>query len=89
MADRDFLRQLAGYSLTTAEIIYRMPDYPKILQTFVWQDYDMHPAYPKLIGFLNFWTGNIDGDLYRIRVAHANLIKPREFDYRSGELRLH
>ena len=61
MADRDFLHQLAGYSLTTAEIIYRMPDHPKLLQTFVWQDYDIHPRFPKLQGFLDFWSGNIEG----------------------------
>ena len=89
MVDRDFLRQLTGYSLTTAEIIYRMPDHPALLQTFVWQDYDVHPRFPKLKEFLEFWSGNIEGALYQIRVAHAGLIKPREFQFRAGELLLH
>lgn len=89
MADRDFLDQLAGYSLTTAEILYRLPDHPGLLQTFVWQDYDIHPRFPRLMGFLNFWSGNIDGCLFRIRVAHAKLIQPREFAFRDGELTLH
>lgn len=89
MADRDFLRLLAGYSLTTAEIIYRMPDHPGLLQTFVWQDYDLHPIFPKLKGFLDFWSGNIDGSLFKIRVAHVKLIKPRDFEFRAGELTLH
>ncbi len=89
MADRDFLRLIAGYSLTTAEIIYRMPDHPGLLQTFVWQDYDLHPVFPKLKGFLDFWSGNIDGSLFKIRVAHAKLIKPRDFEFRAGELTLH
>ena len=26
---------LKGYRLTTAEILYHMPDHPKLLQTFV------------------------------------------------------
>ena len=88
MADRDFLQMLAGYSLTTAEILYRMPDHPGLLQTFVWQDYDVHPRFPKLKGFLDFWSGNIEGALFNIRVAHAGLIHPREFRFRAGELLL-
>jgi uncharacterized protein Usg len=43
-----FLRQLEGFSLTTAEILYRLPDYPRLLQSF-WQDYDLAPKFPKLI----------------------------------------
>jgi len=29
-------RQLNGYRLTTAEIIYRVPDHLDLLQTYVW-----------------------------------------------------
>lgn len=32
--------QLKGYRLATAEITYRLPDHPSLLQTFVWQHYD-------------------------------------------------
>lgn len=46
MASRDFIRQLEGYGLTTAEILYRMPDHPSLLQTYVWQDYDLAPGSP-------------------------------------------
>ena len=38
--------QLSGYRLTLAEIIYRMPDHPGVLQSFVWQTLDMAPRYP-------------------------------------------
>lgn len=89
MADRDLAKQLAGYSLTTAEILYRLPDHPGLLQTFVWQDYDLHPRFPRLQGFLGFWSQNLDGALYRIRVAHAHLVHPREFQFAAGELKLH
>jgi hypothetical protein len=47
MANSDFAAQLQGYSLTTAEILYRMPDHPTLIQSFVWQDYDLHPRFPK------------------------------------------
>jgi uncharacterized protein Usg len=88
MKDRDFLRQIAGYSLTTAEILYRMPDYPALLQTYIWQDYDLHPRFPRLKGFLDFWAGNLDGALCSIRVTHAGLISPREFRYAGASLQL-
>lgn len=89
MIDRDFKRQLKGYSLTTAEILYRMPDHPAILQTFIWQDYDLAPRFPKLRGFLDFWSDNLDGALHRVRVAHKRLIKPQEFRFVDGEFRIH
>lgn len=88
MIDRDFLAQVSGYSLTTAEILYRLPDHPSLLQTYVWQDYDLHPRFPKLEMFLAFWTENIEGALYRIRVAHSRLISPRDIIYAGGSLRL-
>ena len=36
LASRDFRRQLDGYGLTTAQILYRLPDHPSLLQTYVW-----------------------------------------------------
>ena len=43
----DFRKQVLGYGLTTAEILYRMPDHPSLLQTYVWQNYDL---FPKILG---------------------------------------
>ena len=48
---KDFRKQVLGYGLTTAEIVYRRPDRPCLLQTYVWQDYDMFPNFPALKGF--------------------------------------
>ena len=89
MADRAFERQLQGWSLTTAEIMYRMPDFHDILQTFIWQDYDLAPKFPRLIKFLDFWTHNLDGPLASIRVAHASIVRPAEMRYVGQEWRLH
>jgi uncharacterized protein Usg len=61
-----FRAQLTGFSLTTAEILYRMPDHPSLLQTYVRQEYDVHPRFPRLKHFLDFWTRNLDGKLYRV-----------------------
>jgi len=89
MADRSFLAQLQGFSLTTAEILYRLPDYPSVLQTYLWQDYDVHPRFPKLTEFLSFWEANLDGKLYHVRVASRALLAPAELKRVDGEFKLH
>lgn len=89
MVDRDFSEQLAGFSLTTAHILYRMPDHPSLLQSYIWQEYDLHPRFPKLRSFLEFWSKNLDGKLFRVMVAHKALITPAEIAAVSTELRLH
>ncbi len=68
--------QLDGYRLTTAEILYHMPDHPDILQSFIWQLLDRAPDFPRLRQFLDFWSGNIDGRLHSVQVAHAELLTP-------------
>ncbi|MDF2621498.1 MAG: Usg family protein [Xanthobacteraceae bacterium] len=74
----DFRRQLAGYGLTTARILYRMPDHPAILQTYLWQHYDLCPHFPELNRFLDFWKRELEGPLHSVTVAHARLIGPAE-----------
>ena len=87
--DEDFRRQLEGYSLATAEIIYRMPDAKRLLQTYLWQDYDLAPKFPKLRKFLDFWERELDGPLHSVRIMHHALIGPRELRYVTAEYRLH
>ena len=89
MASTDFQRRMAGFSLTTAHILYRMPDHPLVLQTFVWQTYDLAPRFPELRRFLDFWTREIEGPLHSVRVAHSSLIKPAELRYHGDEFVLH
>ncbi|MFO0994495.1 MAG: protein usg [Hyphomicrobiales bacterium] len=89
MIDKDFACQLKGWSLTTAEIMYHMPDHRDLLQMFVWQDYDLAPRFPRLIKFLDFWSHNLDGPLSTIRVAHAGISGPAEMRYVDQEWRLH
>jgi len=89
MVSKDFRRQLEGYGLTTANILYRRPDHPWLLQSYVWQDYDLCPVFPALNKFLNFWLETLEGPLHSVTVAHARLIKPAEIRAVDGEFRLH
>lgn len=76
--DPDFQRQLAGYSLTTAEILYHFPDHPGILQTFIWQDYDYAPELPALEKFLEFWRNEIEAKIHSVTATSSRLLKPKE-----------
>jgi uncharacterized protein Usg len=89
MASKDFQRQLSGYGLTTAEILYRRPDHPWLLQSYVWQEYDQCPNFPELQGFLRFWQRSLEGVLHSVTVAHSRLIKPAELKAIGDEFRLH
>ena len=61
----------------------------RLLQSYIWQDYDVHPRFPKLRTFLDFWTRNLDGKLFGVRVAHKKLITPAELRFVGGEFRVH
>ena len=87
--DEALLLQMKGYRLATAEIIYHMPDHPALLQSFVWQQYDLAPSYPVLHRFLTYWRKNLEGAIHTVRVASVELIKPAEFRAVNGVLHLH
>lgn len=88
-ASDDFRKQVAGYGLTTAEILYRRPDRQWLLQSYVWQNYDLFPKFPALCDFLAFWERQLEGPLVSVTVAHSRLIKPAELRAVGGVFRLH
>ena len=81
--------QLADYRLTTAEITYHLPDFPELLQHYIWQELDLAPRFPVLNEFLGFWEQSLDGKLHSVRVASAELIKPAEFTKADVSLLVH
>ena len=89
MVSKEFIRQLEGYGLTTATILYRMPDHQGLLQSYIWQDYDLAPRFPILSDFLEFWKRELEGPLYSVTVAHSRLIKPTEYRAVDGIITLH
>ncbi len=82
-------KQLKNYRLTTAEIIYHLPDYPELLQSYIWQNLDLAPNYPALKKFLDFWEANIEGRLHSVKIAQKKLIGPAEVRSASAYLGLH
>jgi uncharacterized protein Usg len=82
--------QLRDYRLTTAEILYRLPDHPAVLQSYIWQDMDRAPDYPSLTKFLEFWSRELEGKLHSVRVGTAGtLIAPPSWRHVDHSLALH
>ena len=80
---------LQDYRLTTAEIQYHMPDYPDLLQSYLWQSLDRIPDFPKLNDFLSYWEMELDGKLHSVRVARRDLAGAADLRHATGEFRLH
>jgi uncharacterized protein Usg len=80
---------LPDWHLTTAEILYHLPDHPHLLQSFIWQKHDLAPRFPELTRFLDFWKREIDGPLHSVRVASTALTRPAELRYANGQFLLH
>jgi uncharacterized protein Usg len=85
----DLSKMLRDYRLTTAEILYHLPDHPSILQAYVWQELDIAPKFPVLNKFLGFWEKELDGKLHSVKIASAKLVVPARFVYCKGELKIH
>ncbi|RVU02168.1 protein usg [Novosphingobium umbonatum] len=80
--------QLQGYGLSTAEVSYFMPDYPSLLQVFVWQFYDEAPQFPELKRFLDMWRREIEAVVHSVRVMHDRLLGPRVWHPKGGIITL-
>lgn len=84
-----WLQKLLTHRLTTAEILYHMPDHPALLQTYVWQDYDLAPRFPVLKTFLDFWESKLDGKLHSVRVVSARVVSSSEVRAVAASYGLH
>ena len=81
-------KQFRDYRLTTAEILYHLPDHPSLLQSYIWQEYDIAPRFPVLHKFLDFWTRNLEGRLHSVKVANVQLIQAPQARYADALLHL-
>ena len=87
--DRSFVAQLNHYRITTAEILYWMPDHKHVLQSYVWQNLDMAPRFPNLSKFLEFWEKNLDGRLHSVRVGTCGILSPLDIRHVGHEISIH
>ena len=81
--------QLKDYRLTTAEILYRLPDHPAVLQSYIWQELDLAPQFPILRRFLEFWGREIEGKLHSVRVGSVTVVKAPDVRVAGSLFTLH
>jgi len=89
MEHEDIKRQLDGWRLTTAEVLYYMPDHPKLLQSFVWQTLDLAPRYPRVHKFLDFWKAEIEAVIHSVRLASGEELAPARVRIAKSMTHLH
>jgi uncharacterized protein Usg len=87
MSDMELM--LKDYRLTTAEILYHLPDHPRLLQSYVWQEYDMAPKFPVLTKFLDFWKRELEGKLHSVRIMSVGIVSDAQYQYGHSEIRVH
>ena len=76
MLSPDFARQMRGERLTTAEVIYYLPDHPALLQRFLWQTLDFPPEFPRVCKFLDFWRREIDAVIHSVAITSVGQVAP-------------
>ena len=84
--DLEFTARLEGRRLTTAEVLYYMPDHPSLLQSFLWQTLDVAPEFPRVHRFLDFWRAEIDAVIHSVQVTAAGLVTPAKLEFRQIEI---
>ena len=80
---------LEGHRLTTACILYYLPDHPSLIQTYLWQEFDLAPKFPQLAKFLDFWEAELEGKLHSVMVSSNELIQPTQVEYANKLVTLH
>ena len=71
---KEIALQLNGWRMTSAEILYHMPDHPGILQSFRLATARLPARVPQIADkFLDFWSDNLDGPLHSVRVGHVEI----------------
>ncbi|MDX2234457.1 MAG: aspartate-semialdehyde dehydrogenase [Hyphomonadaceae bacterium] len=76
MDREEFRLQLEGWRLTTAEVLYYIPDHPTLIQSFVWQTLDLAPRYPRVRQFLDFWKAEIEAVIHSVKLASGEELAP-------------
>ncbi len=70
------ITQVQGYGLTTAVVLFRLPNSAYLSQEFVYQNYDHCPEFPRMRDLLLHWKQNLDGPLLAVTVWHELLDQP-------------
>jgi uncharacterized protein Usg len=78
-----------GPQMTSVEILYQTPGRPHLIQSFLWQDYDVAPEFPRLKRFLRFWAERFGVTVHSIHLIEQEETSPAEAHYMGYSLVVH
>lgn len=58
--------------LVTTNVLYYRPDFPSIVNSFVWQTEDKLPSLPRVAKYLDFWRREIRAVIANIEVCYTD-----------------
>ena len=64
------MKILRRKTLVTLDIFYYLPDYPSLIEEFIWQTHDVVPELPRVQKFLWYWHDNVDATINKIYISH-------------------
>lgn len=59
-------------SIVTVGVFYYMPDFPNIVNEFVWQVEDVVPEIPRIHAFLCYWKKEKLARVQQVLVSHGH-----------------
>lgn len=78
-----------GPQLASVEILYMTEGRPHLIQSFLWQDYDVAPGYPRLRNFLRFWVDHFGVTVHSVHLLDQGDPTPDEAHYMGYSLVVH
>jgi len=82
--ESDFQRIIfRGETLVTVDVLYILPDFQHICNSFIWQTLDLSPKYPRVHRFLDFWRKEIDAKIKQVIISEASSRIPNQ-KWRNG-----
>ena len=70
------------WTVASVQVIYYIPDYPHIINEFMWQTDDQRPDFPRIGRFLNYWDRYIDGPIKEVYIYDHDKHNVRHVDRR-------
>lgn len=66
-------------AVITIDVFYYYPDFPLLIQEFIWSTDDTIPDLPRIRKFLNYWENNLDGVIHHVVLAGLDNLGPKEY----------
>ena len=70
--------------LVTIDVTFGLPDYPNLVQSFLWQSEDAYPRYAVMTSFLQHWMDELEGPIREATLVSIPYLSERELVHVKG-----